>query len=82
MKDSANQNRKIILAITGASGSIYACRLLERLHEIQAPVEEIAVIFSNTGRSIWESEIGSKFHAKGSAKEYNNDTFFTPFASG
>lgn len=74
--------RKIVLAITGASGSIYAYKLLEGLHKIQAPVEEIAVIFSDTGREIWESEIGSVFHAEGAAKEYKNDSYNAPFASG
>lgn len=78
----SNKSRKIILAITGASGSIYAYRLLERLHEIQAHVAEIAVIFSDTGKEIWESEIGSEFHNEGSAKEYDNKTYFAPFASG
>jgi 4-hydroxy-3-polyprenylbenzoate decarboxylase len=77
-----SQKRKIVLAITGASGSIYAYKILERLHEIQAPVEEIAIIFSDTGRSVWESEIGSEFHAEGSAKEYDNKTYYAPFASG
>jgi len=74
--------RNIVLAITGASGSIYAYKILERLHEIQAPVEEIAVIFSDTGRSVWESEIGSEFHEEGSAKEYDNNSYYAPFASG
>jgi 4-hydroxy-3-polyprenylbenzoate decarboxylase len=82
MKDFKVQKRKIVLAITGASGSIYAYKLLGRLHAIQAPVEEIAVIFSDTGKEIWESEIGSKFHNEGSAKEYNNKTYYAPFASG
>lgn len=82
MKDFKVQKRKIVLAITGASGSIYAYKLLGRLHEIQAPVEEIAVIFSDTGKEIWESEIGSKFHNEGSAKEYDNKTYYAPFASG
>jgi 4-hydroxy-3-polyprenylbenzoate decarboxylase len=77
-----SQKRKIVLAITGASGSIYAYKILERLHEIQAPVEEIAVIFSDTGKLIWNSEIGSVFHAEGSAKEYDNNTYYAPFASG
>jgi 4-hydroxy-3-polyprenylbenzoate decarboxylase len=82
MKPIENQKRKIVLAITGASGSIYAYKLLGRLHELQAPVEEIAVIFSDTGREIWESETGSKFHDEGSVKEYDNNTFNAPFASG
>jgi len=75
-------SRKIILAITGASGSIYAFKLLGRLHEIMAPLEEIAVIFSDTGREIWKSEIGSEFHNEGTAKEYNNKSYLAPFASG
>ena len=82
MKDLEIKMRKIVLAITGASGSIYAYKLLERLHEIQAPVKEIAVIFSDTGKQIWESEIGSKFHNEGSAKEYDNKSYYAPFASG
>jgi len=82
MKYPENHPRKIILAITGASGSIYAYKLLNRLHEIQAPIEEIAVIFSDTGKEIWKSEIGSEFHNEGYAKEYNNCTYYAPFASG
>lgn len=77
-----SQNRKIILAVTGASGSIYAFKLLGRLHEIQAPVKEIAVIFSDTGKEIWEAEIGSKFHDEGSARQYDNNSYYAPFASG
>ena len=82
MTSLSNQKRKIDLAITGASGSIYAKKLLERLHGLEAPLKEVAVIFSETGREIWESEIGSEFHNEGSAKEYDNSKFNAPFASG
>jgi len=82
MKELEIKSRKIILAITGASGSIYAYKLLGRLHEIQAPLEEIAVVFSDTGKEIWKSEIGSEFHNEGAAKEYNSKTYLAPFASG
>jgi len=71
-----------VLAVTGASGSVYALRLLNRLHEIQANVEEIAVIFSETGKKIWLSETGSEFYDEGSAKEYQNSSYYVPFASG
>jgi 4-hydroxy-3-polyprenylbenzoate decarboxylase len=80
--DLLNTKRKIVLAITGASGSIYAYKLLERLNGLEAPLKEIAVIFSETGREIWESEIGSEFHNEGSAKEYDNSKYNAPFASG
>jgi flavin prenyltransferase len=82
MNHTVSTPRKIVLAITGASGAIYAYKLLGKLHEMQAPIEEIAVIFSDTGREIWESEIGSKFHNEGSAKEYSNNKYYAPFASG
>jgi 4-hydroxy-3-polyprenylbenzoate decarboxylase len=81
MSDSEEHTRRIILAITGASGSIYAYKILEKLHKIEARVE-IAVIFSETGKEIWEAEIGSKFHAEGAAKEFDNRSYNAPFASG
>src|SRR5664280_336400 len=82
MADLLNTNRKIVLAITGASGSIYANKLLQRLIGLEGPLKEIAVIFSETGREIWKSEIGSEFHNQGAEKEYDNSKFNAPFASG
>lgn len=73
---------KLIVAITGASGSVYALKLLERLASLSRQPEEIAVILSVTAREIWKFEIGEEFHSKPPAKEYDNDNFFAPFASG
>ncbi len=75
-------NHKIILAITGASGSIYAKTLLERLPGLKNAPKEIAVIFSDNAKEIWEYEIGEKYKANPPAKEFNNNSFFVPFASG
>jgi 4-hydroxy-3-polyprenylbenzoate decarboxylase len=75
-------NRKIILAITGASGAIYAQRLLDKLLSLEKQPEEIAVVFSDNAKAIWEFETGNEFVAKGTTKEYNNKDFFVPFASG
>ena len=82
MDNIPNKHRKIVLAITGASGSVYAKKLLETLQLLKNPPEEIAVILSDTAREIWLAETGKKFTPEGSAKEYNNSTFFAPFASG
>ena len=76
------QIRKIILAVTGASGSIYALRLLEKLTSLRTPPYEIAVVFSDNAREIWKHETGKKYYAKAPAKEYENSSFFVPFASG
>jgi len=75
-------NRKIIVSVTGASGSVYAERLLERLISSENRPEEIAVIFSDTAKDVWKHERGKEFTAKKPAKIYKNNSFFAPFASG
>lgn len=77
-----SQSRKIVLAISGASGSIYALKLLETLKQLKSPPIEIAVIFSETAKEIWMAETGEKFIPEYPAKEYNNISFYAPFASG
>jgi 4-hydroxy-3-polyprenylbenzoate decarboxylase len=79
MTDSRN---KIIVAITGASGSVYARKLLERLAGLKAPPSEIAVILSDTAKKIWECESGRKFEAVAPLKVYGNSNLFSPLASG
>ena len=80
--DLRYQPRKIILAITGASGSIYAKLLLGKLRNLKIPPAEIAVIFSDTAREIWIAETGEKFTPENPEKEYNSKSYFAPFASG
>jgi 4-hydroxy-3-polyprenylbenzoate decarboxylase len=76
------KTRKIILAITGASGSIYAKNLLDKLVHLKNPPAEIAVVFSDTAKEIWKYEIGHKYKVSWPAKEYKSNSFFEPFASG
>jgi flavin prenyltransferase len=82
MRTTETRRRKIILAVTGASGSVYALKLLEKLQQLKSPPEEIAVIFSDTAREIWEAETGQRYFASFPAKEYGNKSFYAPFASG
>lgn len=82
MINLSSKNRKIVLAVTGASGSIYTMKLLEKLELLKTPPEEIAVIFSETAKEIWLAETGNKFTPKGLAKVFNNESFYAPFASG
>lgn len=77
-----SSNYKIIIAITGASGSIYALKLLGKLSTLKAPPSEIAIVFSDTAKKIWEYETGKKFLPEPPAKVYDNNNFFAPLASG
>ena len=62
MRTTEPRRRKIVLAVTGASGSVYALKVLEKLQQLKSPPEEIAVIFSDTAREIWEAETGQRYH--------------------
>lgn len=75
-------HRKTVIAVTGASGSIYAYTLLHKLQGLKTPPEEIAVVFSDNAKEIWEYEIGKPYVAEAPAKLYDNNSFFAPFASG
>lgn len=78
---TGSENR-IILAITGASGAIYAEKLIAKLISLNDPFSEIALVFSDTAKEIWEYETGSVFSAKTPVKVYANDSYMAPFASG
>lgn len=81
---------KVAVGITGASGTIYADRLLRRLVDERAAgrVEQVAVVFTCNGRAVAEFERPefltwlSARVAAGEVTEYRNDDFFTPLASG
>jgi len=74
--------RKIIVAVTGASGSVYAMKLLEQLCGLKEAPKEIAVIFSDNAKGIWRYETGREPAVNPPAKEYSNNSFEAPFASG
>jgi 4-hydroxy-3-polyprenylbenzoate decarboxylase len=71
---------KIILGITGASGAIYAKKIIEILQEIK--IQDVAVIFTDAGKQVWNYEIENLPIENIPFKIYENDNFFVPFASG
>lgn len=70
--------KKIVVAITGASGSIYAQRLLMQL-ESQENVE-VGVVMSKNAPDVWEHELGIPFKTK--FPIYDRTNYMAPFASG
>jgi len=74
--------KRIIVAITGASGSIYAKRLLKKLCGLESQISEIALIFSETGWQVYEYEVGTDFPDSKVIRTYGNNSFFAPVASG
>ena len=72
---------KIIVAITGASGAIYAQRLLEKLSGLETE-SNIAVIFSEKAKQVWKHELGNEDFLKIKFPVFMPDDFFAPPASG
>ncbi|HNX66144.1 MAG TPA: UbiX family flavin prenyltransferase [Bacteroidales bacterium] len=75
-------DRKIIVAISGASGSIYGLRLLEELRRLENQPAEVAVLFTSNAREIMLQETGSIYSPHGREKIYDIHDFNAPFASG
>jgi len=72
--------KKIVIAITGASGSIYAQRLIYHLQSLTDQIEEVGVVCSANAKDVWEYELGSSMDIP--YKVYAKSDFFAPFASG
>lgn len=74
--------RKIVVAVGGASGSIYAQRLLASLATLrdQGQPLEVAVCFSGAGEQVWRHEIGEAPALP--FRRYELRDFHAPFASG
>jgi flavin prenyltransferase len=73
---------KIVLAITGASGSIYARLLIEKLLTIKDQWQELSVVMTDNAKLVWSTELGNDDYTKYPVKFYTTKDFMAPFASG
>jgi 4-hydroxy-3-polyprenylbenzoate decarboxylase len=73
---------KIVVAVTGASGSIYAKVLLDKLQRMAEQTEAVGVIMSDNAKDVWKHELGNTDYEQLPFKVYNKSDFFAPFASG
>ena len=77
-----NTKHKIIVAVTGASGSIYAKVLFDKLQKLSNQIEEIGVIMSDNAKFVWKTELGNADYNKLPYTFYEKQDFMAPFASG
>ena len=75
-------NHKIIVAITGASGSIYAKVLLDKLSKIPQQYKEIAIVLSDNAKEVWKLELNNEDYKNYPFKIWGKSDFMAPFASG
>ncbi len=78
-----NHNKhKIVLAITGASGAIYAKVLLQKMQQLHEQIETVGIVMSDNAKDVWKFELGNNDYEKLPFKIYSKSDFFAPFASG
>ncbi|MEZ5035106.1 MAG: UbiX family flavin prenyltransferase [Chitinophagaceae bacterium] len=74
--------RKIVVAITGASGSIYAKILLDKLISAKNQWKDVSVIMSANAKEVWQTELQNEAYKNFALQQYTPQDFSAPFASG
>ena len=74
--------KRIIVAITGASGAIYAKLLLDKLQQLSGQISEVGVVMSDNARDVWNFELDNEQYLNYTFPFYEKNNFFAPFASG
>lgn len=79
MTTSSSRPKNVVLAVTGASGAVYARRFLERVTAL--PDVNVHLLMTETAREIWQHELGDGF-IDGRFTILDNGRFDSPFCSG
>lgn len=74
--------KKIVVGITGASGSIYAKTLLTSLLKVKHQWSALDVVMSDNARQVWETEMGNREFENYPVRFFHTQDFMAPFASG
>jgi flavin prenyltransferase len=75
--------KRVVVAISGSSGSIYAKILLDKLAQLKSQWEKVGVVHTENGVINWELELGEFDKSKYPNFDfYSNKDFSAPFASG
>jgi flavin prenyltransferase len=82
LEEAAVSKHKIVVAVSGASGSIYAKVLLDKLVALSDQIEEVSVVMSDNAKEIWLKELGKSSYDNYTFRFWNRMDFNAPFASG
>lgn len=73
---------KIAIAITGASGSIYAQVLLQKVARLKDQIAELSLVMTENAKQVWQTELGGSDYEQAEARRFGTMDFMAPFASG
>ena len=79
---NSSKPNKIVVAITGASGALYAKLLIEKLLRLKDQWQELSVVMSSNAKQIWKEELNNEAYQTYPVKFFEKNDFNAPFASG
>jgi 4-hydroxy-3-polyprenylbenzoate decarboxylase len=74
--------KKVVVAVTGASGSIYAADLLQKLSQLKDQWAELALVMTTNAKEVWNTELENDGWKNLPVKQFTTTDFSAPFASG
>ncbi|HVF97807.1 MAG TPA: UbiX family flavin prenyltransferase [Flavisolibacter sp.] len=74
--------KKIAVAISGASGSIYAKVLLQKLSALKEQTSELSLVMTDNAKDVWRTELGDETYLQFNGRVFSTKDFYAPFASG
>jgi len=73
---------RIVLAIGGSSGALYAKVLLDKLTLLKNQIDDVGIVMSDNAKYNWELEVEGKSYTDYDFTIYAKKDFNAPFASG
>ncbi len=73
---------KVVIAVSGASGAIYARQIFQKLQTLQHQWDAMSVVMSDNAKEVWKTELGDTDYENMQLQFYSRHDFNAPFASG
>jgi 4-hydroxy-3-polyprenylbenzoate decarboxylase len=73
---------KIVVAVSGASGAIYAKLVIEKLLALKDQWQQLSIVMSNNAKQIWKEELENEDYKTYPVQFFEKNDFAAPFASG
>lgn len=73
---------KLVVAVSGASGAVYAKVLFDKLVALNDQLDDVAVVMSDNAKEVWKFELGNDSYKSYGFRFYDKQDFMAPFASG
>ncbi len=71
-----------MVAVSGASGSVYAEQLLTKLIAAKDQYDELSLVMTHNAKDVWQTELDNRSFENFEIKRFEQTDFYAPFASG